>query len=90
MVEEREIQEELRDRAIARLKKKSEFRAHLFVYVVVNAALVAIWAMTGANFFWPVFPMLGWGIGLIFHAWDTYRSEEFSEERIHREIEHLK
>ena len=45
--------------------------------------------MTGANFFWPVFPMLGWGIGLIFHAWDTYRSEELSEERIHREIEHL-
>jgi len=78
-----------RERAIARLKKKSEFRAHLFAYAVVNGALVIIWAVTGANFFWPIFPMLGWGVGLIFHARDVYWGEEPTEERIRHEMEHL-
>lgn len=81
---------ELRERAIARLKKKSEFRAHLLSYFLVNAFLVAIWAITGAGFFWPIFPILGWGIGLAFHARDVYWGDSFSEERIRREMEHMK
>jgi hypothetical protein len=85
-----ESDEDVRARAIARLKKRSEFHAHLFAYVVVNSVLIVIWAMTGADFFWPVFPMLGWGIGLIFHARDTYFADEPSEERIRREMERMK
>jgi hypothetical protein len=84
-----DVADERRERAIARLKKKSEFRAHLFAYVVVNGALVVIWAVTGASFFWPIFPMLGWGIGLIFHARDTYWGDEPTEDRIRREMEHM-
>lgn len=81
---------ELRERALARLKKKSEFRAHLLTYVLVNAFLVAIWAITGADFFWPIFPILGWGIGLAFHARDVYLGDTFSEERIRREMQRMK
>jgi hypothetical protein len=29
------------------------------------ALLVAIWAMTGADYFWPMWPALGWGIALM-------------------------
>jgi L-alanine-DL-glutamate epimerase-like enolase superfamily enzyme len=32
------------------------------VYLAVNAMLVAIWALTGAGYFWPVWPLLGWGV----------------------------
>src|SRR5664279_6419847 len=32
--------------------------------MLVNGFLVVIWAMTGAGFFWPVFPIVGWGIGV--------------------------
>jgi hypothetical protein len=42
-------------------------------------------AVTGAGFFWPVFLILGWGIGLVFHVWDVYRGEP-SEDQIRREI----
>ena len=80
---------ELRDRALDRLKKKREFQAHLFAYLFVNAFLVAIWAMTGAEFFWPIFPILGWGIGLFFHGWETYTAGP-REERIRREMDHLR
>jgi hypothetical protein len=50
-----EVDRELRERAVERLRKKSEFRAHLLSYVLVNGFLVIIWAITGASFFWPVF-----------------------------------
>ena len=79
-----------RDRAIKRLRKRRDFFGHLVVYAVVNGFLVAIWAVTTPHgFFWPVFPMLGWGIGVVLNAWDVFRKYTFSEEQIQREIEHL-
>ena len=80
---------QLRERAIARLKKKSDLRAHLFAYVVVNAMLVGIWAVTGAGFFWPIFPILGWGIGVVFNVWDVYRRDDPTEDDIRHEMEVL-
>ena len=59
----------LRQQATSRLQKKRELRAHLLAYLLFNGALVAIWALTGASFFWPAIPLLIWGIGLVFHAW---------------------
>jgi uncharacterized membrane protein len=82
-------EENLRDEAIKRLKAKSEFKAHLLAYVLVNTFLVVIWAVTGADFFWPIFPLLGWGIGIMFHAWDVYGSSP-SEEKIRREMDRLR
>ncbi len=38
---------------------------HLRAYIAVNAMLVAIWALTGAGYFWPIWPILGWGIGVL-------------------------
>lgn len=79
----------LRDLAIERLKKKHDFYPHLIAYLAVNALLLGIWAATGADFFWPVFPILGWGIGVAFHAWDTFSRFSLSEDRIQRELKHL-
>jgi hypothetical protein len=42
-----------------------------------------------SGFFWPIFPIFGWGIGLVFNAWDVYR-EPVSEERIRREMGRLR
>ena len=80
---------DLRERAIERLQKKRDFQAHLLAYLTVNAVLIAVWAMTGSGLFWPAFPMLGWGVGVFFHAWDTY-ARGLSEERIGREMDRLR
>ena len=82
--------EVLREQAIRRLKKKRDFQAHLLVYVLVNAFIVAIWAVTGSGFFWPIFPIIGWGIGVVLNAWDVYRVDEPDEDRIGREMEMLR
>jgi hypothetical protein len=81
--------EELREQAILQLKKKRDFRTHIFIYVLVNAMLIVIWAVTGAGFFWPVFPLVGWGIGIGANAWDVYGRKPISEEEIRRETERL-
>ena len=81
--------QELRARALASLKKKREFAAHVLAYLLINSVLIVIWTMTGAGYFWPIFPLLGWGIGVFFNAWDVYSSGP-SESRILREIERLR
>ena len=80
---------ELRERALKRLKKKHDFHIHLVIYAMVNGFLVAIWAMTSAGFFWPVFPIVGWGVGVVANAWDVYAGDEPTEGQIHREMERI-
>src|SRR4051794_14107468 len=43
-------------------------RIHLTVYALVNLFLIAIWAVSGGGYFWPIWPILGWGIGVAAHA----------------------
>jgi cytochrome b561 len=81
---------ELRDRAVEQLKKKRAFYGHLLVYVLVNATIVAVWAMTSdGGFFWPIFPMLGWGIGVVMNAWDAWRGD-FTEAQVAHEMARLR
>jgi hypothetical protein len=67
-----EDEQELRQRAIRRLQAKRGLMGHALAYVMVNLLLVAIWSMTSNGFFWPLIPILGWGIGLAFNAWDVF------------------
>jgi hypothetical protein len=71
---------------VQRLKKR-DFHGHLLVYALVNAFLVVIWVVTGPHgFFWPVFPMVGWGIGVVMNAWDVYWRPEITEQDIEHEM----
>jgi hypothetical protein len=80
---------DLRQQAIRSLRKRRDFRSHVVAYVLVNALLVAIWAVTGAEYFWPIFPIAGWGIGLAFNAWDVYGRRPISEAEIAEEQRRL-
>lgn len=51
-----------------RLEAKRGFYIHLSVYVVVILLLVAINFVTSSGTMWFQWPMLGWGIGVVFHA----------------------
>jgi 2TM domain len=83
-------EDQLRQAAVTRLRKKRDFHGHLIAYVTVNLLLNGIWLITGPDrFYWPIIPLLGWGIGLVFHAWDTYSSTVPSEERIQKEMRRI-
>ncbi len=59
-----------------------EFREHFFAYITINTLLVAINFITAETVNWAIWPILGWGIGLAFHAWGSLNSgsESFQEE----------
>ena len=48
------------------------FQVHSSVFVVVNVFLIAIWAAAGMGYFWPIWPILGWGLAVGLHAMATY------------------
>jgi hypothetical protein len=77
-----------RDRAVTQLKKRRDFRGHLLVYGLVNTFLVVIWAVIDVHgFFWPVFPIVGWGIGVVMNAWDVYWRPRITGHDIQREMQ---
>ena len=79
-------EDERRTAAVKRLKDKRDFRNHVAAYVLVNAFLVAIWAFSGGGYFWPVWVIAGWGIGLAFNAWAVYFERPITEEDIRKEM----
>ena len=81
--------EQLRRRAVRRLRVRAGFWSHLLMFLTVNTVIVVIWAVTSGGFFWPVFPIVGWGIGLVMNAWDVWHPAEFDEDQIHREMSRI-
>lgn len=87
--------EEQRDEALWRLaKKRADFQRGLASYFIVNAFLWLIWWFTagknGANreLPWPIWPMLGWGIGLLFQYLNAYGGGK--KDLVEKEYEKLK
>lgn len=78
-----------RQQALARVKSRRDFGGHLVAYVVINAFLVAIWALTGAGYFWPVWVLAGWGAGLVLHAWTAFIQRPITEADIDAEMHRL-
>ncbi len=82
---------ELRAAALTRLEEVKAFKIHLTVYAAVIGFLVAVWLVTGGGYFWPIWPMLGWGLGLGLHAaslrWEREPTEEEISEQARRILE---
>lgn len=74
-------------------KARVKFKRHLYTYLAVNLLLWILWAI-GANenktgsIPWPIWPGLGWGIGLLFSYFGAYGSPNGSD--IEREYQKLK
>lgn len=82
---------DLRHVATRRADMKLAFRKNLLAYVVVNAGLVAINLVTSPGYFWAIWPMIGWGIGLAAHAVTVYfHGEDMRDQLIEKELEKLR
>jgi class 3 adenylate cyclase len=83
--------------AIERIRAKRSFRVHATAYVAVNLLLIAIWALTepghanqrhgDGSDFWPIWPILGWGVGLGLHYWAVFLRRPISDDEVRREME---
>jgi len=86
-------EEEIYRKAREKVEEKKGFYVHFIVYIVVNIILVIIWWATGAGFPWFIFPLGGWGIGILFHFLGVFvfsRQTSWERREIEKEVERLK
>ena len=48
------------------------FFLQLFVYVAVNALLIVVYLLYMPNYYWFLFPLIGWGLLVLAHAYLTF------------------
>jgi hypothetical protein len=77
-----DTERDLRRRAERRADAKIGFRIHVLIYVLVNAGLVVLNLLTSPDHLWFIWPMLGWGIGLLGHGLGVYAIGSHSRERM--------
>ena len=68
--------------------KRASFKRHILSYIVLNIFFWFVWYFTkdqqridDGGIPWPVWPAIGWGIGLMFHYIGAYVSDGHSVER---------
>ena len=80
--------DEARRAAYKRVKARRDLGGHVVAYLIVNAFLVVVWWVNSPHgYFWPVWVLAGWGIGLLFNIWDVFGRRPITEQdvdRLHR------
>ncbi len=90
---EKLTEEEIYRRARKRVEDKKSFFVHLLVYIVVNTGLVIIWSLTSRGYAWFIWPLFGWGIGLVFHFLSVFffdRDTGWEQAEVEKEAERLR
>ncbi len=79
-----------------RVKAKKEFFEHLSTYLVMGGFFFLLNAITSFGNWWFFWPMLGWGIGVLFHYLSVYGipgvgqlDNEWEQKAIQKELERM-
>jgi hypothetical protein len=76
-------------KAKKRAGAKIGFYIHLAVYIAVNIVLVILNLITSPQYIWFKWPLIGWGIGVFFHAMGVFvftGKSAIKEKMIEKEI----
>lgn len=75
-----------------KVKEKKRFYTHFTSWAVMSVFFILLNLFT-SDVFWAVFPILGWGVGLAFHAIRVYSvtyGEDWEDREIKKEISKMK
>ncbi|OGT44608.1 MAG: hypothetical protein A3E82_04725 [Gammaproteobacteria bacterium RIFCSPHIGHO2_12_FULL_38_11] len=61
-------------------KGRLGFRRNFQSYIVINLFLIAVWYFTGQGHFWPLWVILGWGLGLVIQYLQVFHGKSVDEE----------
>jgi 2TM domain len=75
-----------REAAKRRVRARREFTSNVVGYVVMNAALIGIWALSGTGYFWPGWVIGVWGVILVLHWWNAFGRRPMTEADIDAEM----
>ncbi|MES1025718.1 2TM domain-containing protein [Gloeocapsa sp. BRSZ] len=63
--------------AVQQARSQLGFKLHVIPYLAVSILLIFLNLKTAPRYFWSVFPVLGWGVGVLIHG-VCVRSKEVS------------
>lgn len=85
--------EERYRKALKKVEEIKGFYGNLAAYIAVNIVLMIINLATSPEYLWFFWPMLGWGVGVLFHGlyvfnyvpflgkeWEARKMKQFIEE----------
>jgi fatty acid desaturase len=78
---------EERQRARRRVEAKRKFQADVVAYLVVNAFLIGVWAVSGADGFWPGWVLAGWGVFLVLQGYDAFFRRPITDADVDAEVQ---
>ena len=84
--------QEIRAIAKKQLNKQRDFKQYLWIWAGVSLLLTSIWFLVSPEeYFWPVWAILGMGIGAFFTGIDAYSkgSRAITEAQIDAEVKRL-
>ena len=64
--------QEAYQKAKKRVEAKFGFYIHLSVYIAVSILLITINLISSTEYLWFKWPIMGWGIGVFFHAMGVF------------------
>ncbi|MCK4575704.1 2TM domain-containing protein, partial [candidate division WOR-3 bacterium] len=75
-----------------RVEEIKAFYVHLFIYIIVNVGLILVNVLTSPYSLWFYWPLMGWGIGLVAHAFSVFGirgmfGKEWEEKKIKEILE---
>lgn len=60
------------EKATKYVQALKNFYIHLIVYVTVNIGLIGINLVFSSDYKWFIYPLLGWGIGIVAHGLSVF------------------
>lgn len=87
------MDKEAYDRAKKEVKKKKAFYKNLINWVLFSMFFVILNLWTSPRFFWAIFPIAGWGIGVLFHGFDVFGfpglSKSWERKKLEEELQKI-
>lgn len=84
-------EQDLRQRALERIKRKRDFARHVVTYLVINAGLWVIWAVDGANTddLWPAWVNGIWLAILVIDGFKVYGERPITDQQVDDEVRRM-
>ena len=84
-------EEQIYEEASKKVREKKRFYRDLVTYLIVNAVLVVIWALSGRGYMWFLWPLGIWGVFVLGHFLRIFVFGKGSDdEAIKKEVEKMK